>query len=260
MGAIGPGPSRGLRGLAHCKRKVKSKSFATPRRMLFHTSTMRLSAHSRRRFRRSVLKLKLVTGVYLRRISLRYHKNKRNLYRFLGVVCFASLLVLLGSELFRYKPTLRANAETLSASGITSQLGIAVGAAMLGVIGIVFSLSLFSIQQVAERGTSLTLREYASDWVLRLVYSSLAIFTVFATAAALLKKESAVLAIAVNFVILISTILLLKLYFNRTIRFSDPHFIVSRIAERARKSLGTIKRMERVTERELRYRRRKGQV
>jgi uncharacterized membrane protein len=130
------------------------------------------------------------------------------------------------------------------ASGITSQLGIAVGAAMLGVIGIVFSLSLFSIQQVAERGTSLTLREYARDWVLRLVYSSLAIFAVFATAAALLKKESAVLAIAVNFVILISTILLLKLYFNRTIRFSDPHFIVSRIAERARKSLGTIKRMD----------------
>src|ERR1035438_2489157 len=76
------------------------------------------------------------------------------------------------------------------ASGITSQLGIAVGAAMLGVIGIVFSLSLFSIQQVAERGTSLTLREYARDWVLRLVYCSLAIFFVFGLAALLLKKET----------------------------------------------------------------------
>jgi len=131
---------------------------------------------------------------------------------------------------------------------------------MLGVIGIVFSLSLFSVQQVAERGTSLTLREYANDWVLRIVYGSLAIFILFATATALLKKESAVLAIAVNFVVLISTILLLKLYFNRTIRFSDPHFIVSRIAGRARKSLEAIKRMERVAEREVRYRRRKGQV
>ena len=61
---------------------------------------------------------------------------------------------------------------------------------MLGVIGIVFSLSLFSIQQVAERGTSLTLREYARDWVLRLVYGSLAAFTVFAMATALLKRNA----------------------------------------------------------------------
>jgi uncharacterized membrane protein len=139
-------------------------------------------------------------------------------------------------------------------------LGIAVGAAMLGVIGIVFSLSLFSIQQVAERGTSLTLREYARDWVLRLVYGSLAAFTVLAMAAALLKKESAVFALTINFVILVATICLLKLYFNRTIRFSDPHFIISKIAGRARKSLVTIKKMEHAMEREVRYRRRKEQA
>jgi uncharacterized membrane protein len=148
--------------------------------------------------------------------------------------------------------------ETLSAGGIIPQLGIAVGAAMLGVIGIVFSLSLFSIQQVAERGTSLTLREYANDWVLRIVYGSLALFTVFAMAAALLKRESAALAILVNFIVLVATLFFLKLYFNRTIRFSDPHFIVSKIAGRARKSLKTIKRMEYAMEREVRYRRRKG--
>lgn len=129
---------------------------------------------------------------------------------------------------------------------------------MLGVIGIVFSLSLFSIQQVAERGTSLTLREYAHDWVLRLVYGSLAAFAVLAMATALLKKESAALTVVINFAILASTVCLLKLYFDRTIRFSDPHFIISKIAGRARKWLVAIRHMEYAMEKEVRNQRRKG--
>lgn len=213
--------------------------------------------HFRRRLRRSVLRLRLATAVYLTRTSLRYYKHAKTLYRFLGIVCITPPLAFLGFEFVHYKSSLTANAESLSTSGVLSQLGIAVGAAMLGVIGIVFSLSLFSIQQVAERGTSLTLREYARDWVLRLVYGSLAAFTVFAMATALLKKESAVLAVTIDFVILVATICLLKLYFNRTIRFSDPHFIISKIAGRARKSLVTINKMEHTMEREVRYRRRK---
>jgi len=119
---------------------------------------------------------------------------------------------------------------------------------------------LFSIQQVAERGTSLTLREYANDWVLRIVYGSLAVFAVFALAVALLTKESAALAVLVNFVVLVATIFLLKLYFNRTIRFSDPHFVVSKIARRARRSLHTIKGMEAVMKQQVRYGRRKGRA
>ena len=218
---------------------------------------MRRFAPSRRRLRRSVLHLKLLVGIYRRRLSLQYNKHKKNLYVLLSIVPLIFLSYLLGSQVIRYKSALRVHTESLSAAGIIPQLAIAVGAAMLGVIGIVFSLSLFSIQQVAERGTSLTLREYANDWVLRIVYSSLAIFTVSAIAAALLKKESAALAILVNFIVLIATIFLLKLYFNRTIRFSDPHFIVSKITRRARKSLETIKRMEHVVKQEVRYRRRK---
>ncbi len=131
---------------------------------------------------------------------------------------------------------------------------------MLGVIGIVFSLSLFSIQQVAERGTSLTLREYAQDWVLRLVYSCLAAFTVLAMVTALLKKESAAIAVTLNFIILAATIFLLKLYFNRTIKFSDPHFIISKIAGRARKHLAVIQKIEHAMEKEVRHQRRKGRV
>jgi hypothetical protein len=179
------------------------------------------------------------------------------LYRVVGLVGLAFLLALLSSHIIHYKSALKGNAETLSTAGIVAQLTIAVGAAMLGVIGIVFSLSLFSIQQVADRGISLTLREYANDWVLRLVYRSLASFTLIAVAAATLKKESALLVIAVNFAILAVTVILLKVYFNRTIQLSDPHFIVSRIARRARRSLAGIARWERFLQIEDRYNRRK---
>lgn len=214
-------------------------------------------ARSRRRLRRSVLHLKLIVGVYRRRLSFQFHKQRKNLYLLFCIIPLSFLGYLLGSQIIRDRSALRLHTESLSAVGIIPQLAIAVGAAMLGVIGIVFSLSLFSIQQVAERGTSLTLREYANDWVLRIVYGSLAIFTIAAIATALLRKESAALAILVNFIVLVATIFLLKLYFNRTIRFSDPHFIVSKITRRARRSLETIKRMEHVIKQEVRYRRRK---
>lgn len=218
---------------------------------------MRRYARLRRRLRRSNLHLKLLVGVGRRRLLFQYHKRRKSLYLLFCTALLILLGYLLGIEIVGYKSALNAHAESLSSSGIIPQLAIAVGAAMLGVIGIVFSLSLFSIQQVAERGTSLTLREYANDWVLRIVYGSLAIFAVFALAVALLRKESAALAVLVNFIVLVATIFLLKLYFNRTIKFSDPHFIVSKIATRARRSLRTIKRMEHVIKQEVRYRRRK---
>ena len=221
---------------------------------------MRRYARLRRRLRRSVLHLKLLVGVYRRRLSFQYLKRKKSLHLLFCFVPLILLSYLLGSEIVRYKSALRVHTESLSSSGVIPQLAIAVGAAMLGVIGIVFSLSLFSIQQVAERGTSLTLREYANDWVLRIVYGSLAVFTVFAMAGALLKKESAALVVLANFIVLVATIFLLKLYFSRTIRFSDPHFVVSKIASRARGSLQTIKRMEHVMKQEIRYGRRKGRA
>ena len=149
---------------------------------------MRRYARLRRRLRRSKLRLKLLLGVDRRRLFFQYHKRKKSLYLLFCPALLILLGYLLGTEIVRYKSSLKAHAESLSGSGIIPQLAIAVGAAMLGVIGIVFSLSLFSIQQVAERGTSLTLREYANDWVLRFVYGSLAVFAVFAMAVALLKK------------------------------------------------------------------------
>lgn len=213
----------------------------------------------RHRARISALRLKLFIDVFYRRLGLYVRKNRAKFYPGIKAVLIGFLGLLVGALVVDYRSNLGVYAQLLSANGTLSQLGIAVGAAMLGVIGIVFSLNLFSIQQVAERGTVLTLREYANDWVLRLVYWSLAIFAVLAVIAALFGKRLAVYSLSINLTILVAAVLLLKVYFNRAVKFSDPHFTVSRIARRGRKFLAVARKVERVVEAEFRYARRKGQ-
>jgi uncharacterized membrane protein len=220
---------------------------------------MHRSIRVHRRIRRYALRLNLIVGIFWRRFSVYLRRNRPKLYwraTAALAICFGALI---GYLFIRYRSELVTYAEVLSGNGTLSQLGIAVGAAMLGVIGIVFSLNLFSIQQVAERGTILTLREYANDWVLRLVYWSLAGFAVLAITAALFGKHLGVYSLATDFVILVAAVLLLKVYFNRAVKFSDPHFTVSKIANRGRKFLAIARRLERAVEAEVRYARRKGQ-
>lgn len=212
----------------------------------------------RRRIRRAGLQLNILIGFSYRRLSVFLRANRAKFDPWAKGALITCLVLLLGGLFVHYRSGLTSYAEALSANGTLSQLGIAVGAAMLGVIGIVFSLSIFSIQHVAERGTLLTLREYANDWVLQLVYWSLAGFAVLAVTAGLLGKRLAVYSLTSNFAILIVTVLLLKLYFNRAIKFSDPHFTVSKIAKRGQKFLAGVRRLDRAIEAELRYARRKG--
>jgi uncharacterized membrane protein len=216
-------------------------------------------ARRRRRMRRSVLRLKLHAGVLSRRFTVFLRRRKKYALLTVNALLLALLTFTIGRQLLHHRLTLKTYAETLVVNGTVPQLGIAVGAAMLGVIGIVFSLSLFSLQQVAERGTSLTLREYEKDWVLRTVYWCLALFTLLAMIVAMLKRDFALSSICTVFMVLIAAILLLKLYFNRTIKFSDPHFTVSQIAKRANKYLNTIRKLERAFQAEMRYARRRGQ-
>jgi uncharacterized membrane protein len=150
-----------------------------------------------------------------------------------------------------------ADSEALVTGGILPQLGIAVGAAMLGVIGIVFSLSIFSVQQVAERGTAFTVREYARDWVFRIAYWSLALFAFTAMLSALQKKEFGAYGIWLNLGILLASVLVLKVYFDRAIKFADPHFTISKVANRARMLLSRIQKFDRTMRDEIRYRRRR---
>jgi len=160
-----------------------------------------------------------------------------------------------GGLVFLRRLKWHADSEALVASGTLPQLEIAVGAAMLGVIGIVFSLSIFSVQQVAERGTAYTVREYARDWVFRVAYWALAIFAFAAMLSALQKKEFGASGIWLNFGILVASVFVLKTYFDRAIKFVDPHFTISKVANRARRLLSRIQKVESALRDEMRHER-----
>ncbi len=197
----------------------------------------------------------LAATVRLRRVEVRVRTQlARPRLRWIIIALFASTVVGIGLAYLR-QVSWHADSQKLVTTGTLPQLEIAVGAAMLGVIGIVFSLSIFSIQQVAERGTAYTVREYARDWVFRIVYWALAIFAFVAMLSALQEKESGTHGIWLSLGILLASVLVIKIYFDRAIKFVDPHFTISRVATRARKLLSRIQKVEGAVRAELRYER-----
>ena len=217
---------------------------------------MRHIRRLRRRLRQTVLRFSLSATVRLRRLEVRFRTQVARLSFLPWPLVMLILLVVIGGNLvYRHRVQWRMDSEALAANGTLPQMEIAVGAAMLGVIGIVFALSIFSIQQVAERGTVLTLREYAKDWVFRIVYWTLALFAFLAMLSALQKSDWALYRICLNLGILAASVLVLKVYFDRAIKFVDPHFTITKVAKRARKLLRKIQSVERTVQAEVRYQR-----
>jgi len=210
----------------------------------------------RRRIRRNALRFLLSATVHFWRLQVRVRTQVARTRHFPWVFIPPLLVATIaGLLVYRHRVQWHKAGEALATTGTStlSQLEIAVGAAMLGVIGIVFSLSIFSIQQVAERGTALTLREYAHDWVFRFVYWILAFFAILAMLSSLQNSKSALYRICLNVGILAASVLVLKVYFNRVMKFIDPDFTITKIATRAGKSLRQIQRVERAVQAELRY-------
>ncbi len=209
----------------------------------------------RRRVRRASLRLLLGGGARLRRLDLWFREQVAKM-RFASWALAPSLLVLVAARLvYHNRVQWQKSSEVLADKGTLSQLEIAVGAAVLGVIGIVFSLSLFSIQQAAERGTALTLREYARDWVFRTVYWTLALFAFLEMLSALQKNQWGLFRACLTLSVLAASFLMLRVYFYRAVKFVDPHFTIAKISKRARKSLAQIQRLERTAQAEFRYQR-----
>src|ERR1700734_4427839 len=61
---------------------------------------------------------------------------------------------------------------------VTRQLAIAIGAAITGLVAIVFSLTLFAIQRAADKGTPAIFEEFSRDSWLWLIYWALVLITV----------------------------------------------------------------------------------
>jgi len=125
---------------------------------------------------------------------------------------------------------------------VIPELAIGVGAAITGIIAIAFSLSLFAIQQVADRGTPATLQAYARDLVLKLIYWVLAIFATICFAIALLKpdKDFRMAMATTGLLLLFASFVLLNLHFTRVVKFADPRYTVLRIFKQGQKQLRTL--------------------
>lgn len=163
--------------------------------------------------------------------------------RSLGV---SSALIALALALVfvRYWSALDAHLSGLEKSIIPGTV-IGIGAAITGIIAIAFSLSLFAIQQVADRGTPATVQEYARDRLLALVYWVLAILASASFAAALLKADAnyRTVAVTVGLASLLLSFILLYFHFRRVARFSDPRYTVWRIYSRGEKQLKVLQKL-----------------
>jgi hypothetical protein len=122
------------------------------------------------------------------------------------------------------------------------EVAIGIGTAITGIIAIAFSLSLFAIQQVADRGTPATLRAYARDRVLALIYLALVVFATLCFTIALLRveKNHHAGAVAAELGLLLGSFILLNIHFRRVTKFADPQFTIRRIYEQGQKQLRTL--------------------
>lgn len=119
------------------------------------------------------------------------------------------------------------------------ELAIGIGAAISGIIAIAFTLSLFAIQQMADKGTAATVQAYSRDPVLAFVYWSLTSLAVGSFIVALLKPDPFYHTVAAVTILtcLLASFVLLNFHFKRVVRFSDPNYTVLRLYKDGQRQL-----------------------
>lgn len=159
-------------------------------------------------------------------------------------VSYALVGIALALVFVRHWSALDAHLSGLEKS-IIPDMAIGIGAAITGIIAIAFSLSLFAIQQVADRGTPATVRAYARDRVMALIYWALAVLATTCFATALLKADTTFrgVAVTVGLMSLFLSFILLNVHFKRVVKFSDPRYTVSRIYSRGEKQLKILQKL-----------------
>jgi|ERR1700674_82099 len=185
------------------------------------------------RFKAATARLKIVF------LTWWYRYRLRALWVSCALVGLGLVLVFV-----RHWSALDAHLSNLEKS-IIPEMAIGIGAAITGIIAIAFSLSLFAIQQVADRGTPATVQAYARDRVMALIYWALAVLATTCFAAALLKADTSyrTVAVAVGLFSLFLSFILLNFHFKRVVKFSDPRYTVSRIYSRGEKQLKLLQKL-----------------
>ncbi|MBN9615768.1 MAG: hypothetical protein J0G35_09370 [Acidobacteriales bacterium] len=170
------------------------------------------------------LRLQLASPRY-QKIYLAYWKAKTHLW----TVVIAGLLLVTGSILFIFRFRLGAYFLRLDPA-VLPQLCIGVGAALIGLIAVVFTLSLFVIQQISDRSVPGILREYAADNITRAIYAALSVLAVTCLVGALVSpKHHPVAAFCLPVFCAVISLVLLSILFVRVAFLSDPSNIVAHI-------------------------------
>jgi hypothetical protein len=185
------------------------------------------------RFKAATRRLKIVF------LTWWYRYRLRALWVSCALVGFTLTIVFV-----RHWSALDAHLSGLEKS-IIPEMAIGIGAAITGIIAIAFSLSLFAIQQVADRGTPTTVQAYARDRVMTLIYWALAVLATTCFATALLKADTTyrAAAVTVGLVSLFLSFILLNFHFKRVVKFSDPRYTVSQIYRQGEKQLKMLQRL-----------------
>jgi len=104
-----------------------------------------------------------------------------------------------------------------------------IGAAILGVLAITFSLSLFALQQAADKYTSAVLSDFLKDKTSRIIFWLIALISiVFFIFAILPLKNILLLKLILTFILLIILFILLrKQYFHITTIINPNYQIIS---------------------------------
>lgn len=124
------------------------------------------------------------------------------------------------------------------------QLSISVGAALIGLIAVVFTLSLFVIQQISNTSIPGLLREYAGDKIAQLIYVLLALFALVALGSSLIAPAChPFLQVSVVSVCTVGSLLLLWLLFERVAILCDPSNVIEHIRVAGRHELAAIERL-----------------
>lgn len=145
------------------------------------------------------------------------------LYRALGL----SVLIVIFYLLYVHHSGIAGHLEALNTanSGMYSNLFIAIGAAIVGVIAITFSLSLFAVQQAADKHTPSILQGFLKDktnrnifWCIVGIALAFFLFAVFPTNNVIFYE------IVCAFFLLILTFMLLQKQYYHVTKLVNPNY------------------------------------
>lgn len=112
---------------------------------------------------------------------------------------------------------------TGESTGIFNTIFITLGASILGVLAIIFSLSLFATQQATEKYTSAILRGVLKDRTNKIIFLSIAFISLIFFLFAIFPLGSVLFyQVILSFVLLVSVFILLRKYYIHIVNLINP--------------------------------------